>query len=81
VINNTTSWHRAQKERINRILTKVDEWPDTMMRLVAARLTLLLDAVDHLSGRPKSGSNHEVIARNIGELEDAVDLMGVKASV
>ena len=81
MINNSTSWHRAQKDRLKRILSKISEWPEPMMRLVAARLNVLVDAVDHLNGRPRSGSNHEYVARNIGELEDAVDQMGVKVSV
>jgi hypothetical protein len=79
-LSNESAWHAAQKRRVLRILNKVDAWPQPLKALVGARLISLTNAIEALQGRPRNDSNHSVVVKSLGDLEEAVDAMSTKES-
>lgn len=73
-----TSWHAGQKRRVARCLDKIENYPQPLKGLIGAKLISITNAIESLSGRPRNGSNHTVVAELLGELEDSLDLVSLK---
>lgn len=81
-INNTTPWHAGQKKRVARCLDKINAWPQPVKGLIGAKLVSLTNAIESLNGpRPKHASNHDVVAKALAELEDAIDVMTMREKI
>jgi hypothetical protein len=72
LISNKTVWHTKQLRRIAALLDIVQEYPAPLRGLIGARLISLTDAIEHLHGKPRSGSNHDVVDKMITDLETVV---------
>jgi hypothetical protein len=82
-INAATSWHSDQRAKLSAALEVVSQWPPFLRGLVGAKIVSLSNAVDSLSGKPRTTnsvvtSNHGVIAEAIDALSADLELMAVR---